>query len=247
MKDKLLSDEENCHYFYPITSIRIEQLRRRKRLRLPAVLRCRERGQGLMDFKPLLTYLPDEQVLPLLHLWLRDEAFDLAVAKPRATKLGDFRPPAKGKRAKITLNSNLGKFQFLTTLVHEIAHLKVWNAYGRKAAPHGVEWKKIFGDMLREMIDCCSFPKEYEAAILHHAARPKSAVGGDPQLQKVVLHLDGIEGMTLLGDLEPGVEFSFKGRSFQFLEKRRTRALVLESGSKNKFTIPLVAQVERLA
>ncbi len=197
-----------------------------------------------MNLEPLLPYLPTAEVLPLLDKWLKDEAFDLAVHRPRATKLGDFRPPRKGARAKITLNSNLGKYQFLTTLVHEIAHLKVWNAYGRKAAPHGIEWKNMFGKMLVEMVEQCDFPREYRSAILIHAARPKSAVGGDPQLQKVVLQLDSGENILLLGDLKPGALFSFKGRQFKKLEKRRTRALVEEVGSKKQYTIPLVAQIE---
>lgn len=197
-----------------------------------------------MNLEPLLPYLPSAEVLPLLNKWLKDEAFDLAVHRPRATKLGDFRPPRKGARAKITLNSNLGKYQFLTTLVHEIAHLKVWNAYGRKAAPHGIEWKSMFGQMLYEMVEECNFPQEYHKAILHHAARPKSAVGGDPQLQKVVLQLDSEEEVLLLGDLQIGTVFSFKGRQFKKLEKRRTRALVEEVGSKKQYTIPLIAQVE---
>ena len=197
-----------------------------------------------MNLQPLLPYLPSAEVLPLLEKWLQDEAFDLAVHRPRATKLGDFRPPRKGSRAKITLNSNLGKYQFLTTLVHEIAHLKVWNAYGGKAAPHGVEWKTMFGQMLTEMAEQCNFPKEYHKAILYHAAKPKSAVGGDPQLQKVVLQLDSEEDVLLLGDIQIGTIFSFKGRRFKKLEKRRTRALVEEVGSKKQYTIPLIAQVE---
>jgi len=197
-----------------------------------------------MNLQPLLPYLPSAEVLPLLDKWLHDETFDLAVHKPRATKLGDFRPPRNGARAKITLNSNLGKYQFLTTLVHEIAHLKVWNAYGRKAAPHGVEWKTLFGKMLVEMVEHCEFPGQYRSAILRHAAKPKSAVGGDPQLQKAVLQLDGNENALLLGDLEIGAVFIFKERRFRKLEKRRTRALVEEIGSKKSYTIPLVAQVE---
>jgi hypothetical protein len=197
-----------------------------------------------MNLAPLLPYLPSAEVLPLLEKWLKDEAFDLAVHKPRATKLGDFRPPRNGSRAKITLNSNLGKYQFLTTLVHEIAHLKVWNAFGRKAAPHGIEWKNMFGQMLLEMAEECDFPREYQKAILHHAAKPKSAVGGDPQLQKVVLQLDSEEEVMLLGDIQIGTVFSFKGRLFKKLEKRRTRALVEEVQSRKQYTIPLVAQVD---
>ena len=244
MKDKLLCYEENCHYFYCTSCTRAKQLRNSQRLRLPILLVDPNNASRLMDLAPLLPYLPSAEVLPLLDKWLKDEAFDLAVHKPRATKLGDFRPPRKGARAKITLNSNLGKYQFLTTLVHEIAHLKVWNAYGRKAAPHGVEWKTMFGQMLREMVENCALPAEYSAAILNHAARPKSAVGGDPQLQKVVLQLDSEEEVLLLGDIQNGSVFSFKGRHFKKLEKRRTRALVEEVGSKKQYTIPLVAQVD---
>ena len=244
MKDKLLCYEENCHYFYCTPCARAKQLRNSQRLRLPILLVDPNNASRLMNLAPLLPYLPSAEVLPLLDKWLKDEAFDLAVHKPRATKLGDFRPPRKGARAKITLNSNLGKYQFLTTLVHEIAHLKVWSAYGRKAAPHGVEWKTMFGQMLREMVENCSLPPEYSAAILNHAARPKSAVGGDPQLQKVVLQLDSDKHILLLGDLKLGAVFTFKGRRFKKIEKRRTRALVEEVGSKKQYTIPLVAQVD---
>ncbi|HCP40411.1 MAG TPA: sprT domain-containing protein [Cryomorphaceae bacterium] len=197
-----------------------------------------------MNLQPLLPYLPSAEVLPLLDKWLKDEAFELAVNKPRTTKLGDFRPPRKGARAKITLNRNLGKYQFLTTLVHEIAHLKVWNAYGRKAAPHGIEWKTLFGKMLIEMVENCAFPAEYRTALMNHATKPKSAVGGDLQLQKVVLQLDSNKEVLLLDDLKIGTTFNFKGRHFKKLEKRRTRALVEEVRSKKQYTIPLVAQVD---
>ena len=197
-----------------------------------------------MDLKPLLPYLPKEEVLPLLGQWLKNKEFELSINKPRATKLGDFRPPKKGARAKITLNSNLGKYQFLTTLVHEIAHLKVWNAHGRNAAPHGIEWKTTFGAMLIELEKECTWPEEYRLAILNHATQPKSAVGGDPRLQKAILSLDSDSAFTLLADINIGTVFFFKGRQFQKLEKKRTRALVKEIASQKKFTIPLVAQVE---
>lgn len=197
-----------------------------------------------MDLRPLLPYLPTPEVLSLLQNWLDNENFQLEIHRPRATKLGDFRPPRRGATARITLNSNLGPYQFLTTLVHEIAHLKVWNKYQRSAAPHGKEWKKQFGEMLTELANNYPWPTEYDDALRKHAAKPKSAVGGDPQLQKVILTLDGGTAPTLLGDLEDGSVFYFKGRKFKKVEKRRTRALVVEEWSGKQFTIPLVAQVE---
>jgi len=197
-----------------------------------------------MDFDPLLPYLPEGDFIPLLKKWLEHEKFELILHRPRATKLGDFRPPRKGNIAKITLNSNLGPYQFLTTLTHEIAHLKVWNAHARRAAPHGLEWKTVFGEMLQELAHYQTWPETYLAALLKHAIRPKSSVGADPDLQKVILQLDHNSDVFLLQDVPNGGNFLFKGRAFKRLEKRRTRALVFEISSGMKYTIPLVAQVE---
>lgn len=197
-----------------------------------------------MDFDPLLPYLPEGDFIPLLNKWLEHEEFELILHRPRATKLGDFRPPREGNIAKITLNSNLGPYQFLTTLTHEIAHLKVWNAHARRAAPHGLEWKTVFGEMLQELAYYQTWPEAYLAALLKHAIRPKSSVGADPGLQKVILQLDHNSDVFLLQDVPNGANFLFKGRAFKRLEKRRTRALVFEISSGMKYTIPLVAQVE---
>jgi hypothetical protein len=79
-----------------------------------------------------------------------------------------------------------------------------------------------------------------------HAKSPKSAVGGDPLLQQTILKLDGMDDQLLLQELAPGDAFVFKNRAFTFSEKRRTRALVVEHGTKRQFTIPLVARIERL-
>lgn len=196
-----------------------------------------------MDLSPLLRYLPAPEALPTIQGWLRDERFELAISKPRSSKLGDFRPPRPGKSAKITLNSNLGPYQFLTTLIHEIAHLKTWNAFGRSAAPHGKEWKAIFGFMLKEMAAAHTWPASYQVALLNHADRPKSSVGGDPSLQKTVLDLDGQSDVLLLQEIADGQAFLFKGRRFRRIEKRRTRALVTEISTGRQYTIPLVAQV----
>jgi len=196
-----------------------------------------------MDLSPLLPFLPAPEALPTIQGWLRDEDFELIISRPRSTKLGDFRPPRPGKRAKITLNSNLRPYQFLTTLIHEIAHLKTWNAFGRSAAPHGKEWKAIFGFMLKEMAAAHHWPQSYNQALLHHAERPKSAVGGDPLLQKTVLELDGQSDILLLEEIADGQAFVFKGRKFRRIEKRRTRALVTEISTGRQYTIPLIAQV----
>ena len=199
----------------------------------------------MIDLEPLRNFLPEGIRLTLFQSWLQSEPCSLKIKAPRSTKLGDFRPPRPGALPGITLNSDLGRYQFLTTLVHEIAHLKTWNAFGRKAAPHGAAWKSQFEEMLRELATDPCLDERYRSAILHHAQRPKSHTGADLNLYSTILELDHETVPLLLKDLSPGEDFRFRQRTFSFIELRRTRALVHEKGSGKQFTIPLLAEVER--
>ena len=197
-----------------------------------------------MDFSTIQPLLPTNDVLPLIEAWTAPYDFDLKITRPRKSKLGDFRPPKPGKRSSITMNGNLGPYQFLTTLVHELAHLITWENYGHRAAPHGKEWKQCFGALLISLAEAHPWPEVYKKAILEHATRPKSAVGGDPGLQKILLQLDGKDDEVLLQDLAPGAEFNFKTRRFRYQKRHRTRALVLDLRNKRLYTIPLVARID---
>ena len=199
-----------------------------------------------MDLAVLVPYVPHKDVLPLIEQWFAPHHCSLHITRPRTTKIGDFRPPRPGQQAKITLNGNLKPYQFLTTLVHELAHLKTWERYGRKAAPHGVEWKTCFAAMMLELVDLGILPMEYEEALILHAKSPKSTVGADPKLQKVLMELDGEGDVLLLSDLGPGAKFSFRGRQFTYQEKRRSRALVQDVENGRQYTVALVAPVELL-
>ena len=199
----------------------------------------------MAQFDDLLPYLPSGDYEPLFSKWLEGLNYQIAISRPRKSKLGDFRPPRPGQIARITMNADLGPFQFLTTLTHEIAHLIAWEKHGRRAAPHGKEWKAVFRQMLIELAHHQAWPENYSHALLKHAKSPKSAVGADPQLQQTLLLLDGSTDLLLQG-IAPGENFTFKGRNFYYEEKRRTRALVTELGTKKQYTIPLVACVERI-
>jgi len=197
-----------------------------------------------MDFSTIQPLLPTGDVLPLIEAWTAPYDFDLKITRPRKSKLGDFRPPKPGKRSSITMNEDLGPYQFLTTFVHELAHLIIWEKYGHRAAPHGKEWKQCFGALLISLAEVHPWPEVYKKAILEHATRPKSAVGGDPGLQSILLQLDGKDDEVLLQDLAPGDEFNFKTRRFRYQKCHRTRALVLDVGNKRLYTIPLVARID---
>ena len=199
----------------------------------------------MAQFDDLLPFLPAGDYEPLFSKWLEGLNYQIAISRPRKSKLGDFRPPRLGQIARITMNADLGPYQFLTTLTHEIAHLIAWEKYGRRAAPHGKEWKAIFREMLIELAQHQAWPETYSRALLKHAKSPKAAVGADPHLQQTLLVLDESTDL-LLQSLGAGAQFTFKGRYFRYDEKRRTRALVTELGTKKQYTIPLVARVERI-
>ena len=199
----------------------------------------------MAQFDDLLPFLPTGDYEPLFSKWLEGLNYQIAISRPRKSKLGDFRPPRLGQIARITMNADLGPFQFLTTLTHEIAHLIAWEKHGRRAAPHGKEWKAIFREMLIELAQHQAWPENYSRALLKHAKSPKAAVGADPHLQQTLLVLDESTDL-LLQSLGAGAQFTFKGRHFRYDEKRRTRALVTELGTKKQYTIPLVARVERI-
>src|SRR4249920_3725551 len=89
---------------------------------------------ALKDFLPDGTY---EKVSAFLYQY----HIHLTITKERTTVLGDYRNAVDGKNHRISINGNLNKFAFLYTLIHEIAHLLVYDQYGHRVASHGREWK----------------------------------------------------------------------------------------------------------
>ena len=53
----------------------------------------------------------------------------LTVARSRKTVLGDYRHAFRGNNHRISVNGNLNKYEFLITLLHELAHLLTFEQY----------------------------------------------------------------------------------------------------------------------
>lgn len=78
----------------------------------------------------------------------------------------DLRGRAAGQahlgRALIRLNAALllqeGEDFALSTLVHELCHLAVWARHGRKARPHGPEWRALMQAMGQSPQRCHDAP-----------------------------------------------------------------------------------------
>ena len=168
------------------------------------------------------------------------------VVKPRATKLGDYRAPfGDQKRHIITINSDLNKFSFLITALHEIAHLHNYVEHGRKVAPHGVEWKNAFAKLLHPLLVDETMPHDVKLALRNTVKNVKASSCSDTALSRVLQRYDTQKDNSIaLENLKLGASFALKGNSFQKGEKRRTRYLCIDTSSQKQYLVHALAMVE---
>lgn len=166
-------------------------------------------------------YLPDGCAVPIWSL-LTKWHIELRIAKPRISKLGDYRPPLKSGPHRISVNQGLNKYSFLITLLHEIAHAIVWDKYKNRVTPHGSEWKLEYNKISVPFLNNGVYPSSVENVLRHHMNNPKAGHFSDTRLVKVLADYDSDQ--TLLEDLEFGAKFVIKGgRSFAKGPLQRTR------------------------
>lgn len=173
--------------------------------------------------KVLLKYIP-EHALPLIKHWYNELYFHLRITKSRKTKFGDFRPAFQGKPNRISVNGDLNKYHFLITLVHEIAHVACWEKFNSKVNPHGKEWKNIYSNKLKSIMEEVPFPEDVKLAMEKHLRRPKASSCSDPSLFKTLKKYNPENDLVFLDELMEGEKFVFQeDRIFKRGRKRRTR------------------------
>jgi SprT protein len=154
-------------------------------------LSCRPPATDAMSVSRGL--LPPEAE-PHVEQLLARHAIHLRLSRPRRTKLGDHRPPGRGSGLhRITVNEDLNPYSFLTTLLHEIAHVATWERHrrlGRRLAPHGQEWKQEFGDLLRPVVAARILPAVVEAALSRYLENPAARSCSDRGLVLALAEFD---------------------------------------------------------
>lgn len=193
----------------------------------------------------LLKYIPEEAI-PLIQFWYNELDFHLRITKSRKTKFGDFRPAFQGKPNRISVNGDLNQYHFLITLTHEIAHVACWEKFKGKVNPHGEEWKSIYSNMLKEIMELVPFPEDVATALKRHLKRPKASSCSDPDLFKVLKNYNEDSELVFLDSLEEGEKFDFQSRVFECGKKRRTRITCFELKTGKTYLISGHAEVERL-
>lgn len=197
-----------------------------------------------VGFERLRDYLPESSfdlVMPLIHQY----KVQLTITRERQTKLGDYRHAFRNKGHRISVNSNLNRYAFLITLLHELAHLLAFEAYGNRIPPHGTEWKKLYAGLLKDFLQQQLFPTDVAdelQAILHNPAASSCA---EDSLLRVLRRYDARQtGVKTVEEIAPGHMFVMTGgRRFTRLEKLRKRIKCQEEATGRFYLFSPVYEV----
>jgi len=194
----------------------------------------------------LKKYIPENAVDDVVELLYKEKKLHLKITKARTSKLGDYKRINKF-RHQITINYNLNPYQFLITLLHEIAHYLAFKTYGHRIKPHGKEWKMIYRSLLLAYIKPDIFPAEIIDDLLKYAQNPKASTAGDGNLYLKLSKYDKKDDSPktkYVFELTPGQIFSLpNGVVYQLQEKRRTRYKCLRLSNRKVYLIHQNAEV----
>jgi len=173
----------------------------------------------------------------------------LTVAKSRKSVLGDYRHAHQGNNHRISVNGNLNVYEFLITLLHELAHLLTFEQYQNRVEPHGREWKSIYSKLLIDFVGFGVFPPEIVTALQKSILSPAATANGETELLMVLRKYNTTkkEGVCLIADLPEGALFRLSnGKIFRKGELRRKRYTCVELKTGLMYTVSAITEVRQL-
>tara|TARA_B100000795_G_scaffold259789_1_gene235067 strand:+ start:1423 stop:2016 length:594 start_codon:yes stop_codon:yes gene_type:complete len=173
------------------------------------------------------------KAIPFVQFLIDEHSFDLLIVNQRQTKHGDFRKLPDG-RFQITVNNNLNTYQFLLTLVHEIAHHVTHQKFGR-VQPHGKEWKMVFQHMMLPFLRPEIYPSEILPFLAAYLKNPKASTDADVNLSLVLKGNVAETGKNFIFEIPFGSFFEFKNIIYKRGNKRRTRFECLNTNNKKVY------------
>ena len=165
-------------------------------------------------------YIP-EKAIPFVQFLIETHNFTLKIVTQRQTKHGDFRKLPNGQ-FQITVNNNLNKYQFLLTLVHEIAHHVTHQKFGR-VQPHGKEWKTVFQHLMLPFLRPEIYTKEMLPFLANYLQNPKASTDTDANLSLILRGNIAEKGKKFMFEIPLDSFFEFNKTIYKKGNKRRTR------------------------
>ena len=169
-----------------------------------------------MDLSSFLTH----ETIKKINSWEEKFNVKVIVCSPSKSRLGVFIPKRHDYHV-IRINNNLNKYEFLITLIHEIAHASIWEKYGRRVNPHGDEWKEQYKKMILPFLNPEFFPEDILRSFSNHMINPRASTVRDMELSKILKKYDKNRS-TFISEINDGDEFSIdNGKRFVRIEKLR--------------------------
>jgi hypothetical protein len=193
----------------------------------------------------LSRYLPEHAVKPVFELIVANQVH-LKIVNERQTRHGDYRKGLSGKH-EITVNSNLNKYKFLITLIHEISHLVAFEKFGRHIKPHGNEWKYSFQRLMIPYIRPEIFPNHLLPLLARHFKNPTASSDTDATLALALKQFDQQNDKNYVFEIPYGSVFRIQnGKIFKKIAVRTKRFECLEMSSGKTYLFNPNAEVELL-
>jgi len=188
----------------------------------------------------LSKYIPENSI-DLVQEILEEHYIKIKIVNNRTSKHGDFKRLLNGS-FQITINNSLNEYQFLLTLIHEIAHFVTYKQ-NKRAKPHGIEWKRNFQHLMLPFIQPLIYPQELLPALANYFKNPKASTGADVKLTYALKQFDENTGKSFIFELHEGGLFNFKGKTYKKGITRRTRIECVEMNSKRTYLFNQNAEV----
>ncbi len=194
----------------------------------------------------LAAYLPERCFEPVVQ-YIHHYKVQLTVTRKRKTVLGDYRNDHTGANHRISINGNLNKYEFLITLLHELAHLLTFEQYKNRVEPHGKEWKNCYSKLLIDFVQKGVFPPDIEQALEKSIINPAATANGETALMKVLklYNTQNREGYLIVEQLPDGAFFKTdNGRIFQKVARRRKRYECVEVATGRRYAFNPLSEVQ---
>ncbi len=190
-------------------------------------------------------YIPDAAA-PLILQYLHSYKVHLTITRERKSVLGDYRHATPFKTHRISVNGNLNEFSFLITLIHELAHLVTFHQFKHRVEPHGKEWKKVYGQLLKDFLHTQIFPADLLRALNESLHDLPASSCSDERLMRILRNYDkNADGMVLVEQVGEGEVFDAgKGKIFRKGKKLRKRYQCVEIATGKLYLFSPIYEVK---
>jgi len=189
----------------------------------------------------LSKYIP-KNAIDLVEKILVNHPIHIKIVNNRSTKHGDFKRFKDGS-LQITINNNLNEYQFLLTLIHEIAHFTTFKQ-NKRVKPHGIEWKLNFQHLMLPFLQPTIYPQNILPLLANYLKNPKASTGADVNLTYALKQHDKISEKNFIFELQQGSIFTFNKKNYKKGNKRRTRFECIELNSNKTYLFNQNAEVK---